>query len=247
MKYRICLILLVSVLCWPAALLADAAAAPGDATINVSGSAVASEAPDRVSVTFGVESLEPTSQAALAANARLMKSAVDALRDLGVEEDWISTSRFSIHAQYDNHHNRQTGENKQVLRGYRVSNILRIETPELELVAPIIDTAVEAGVNRVDNIQFFLSPAAMSDLQDALIEAAVNDARERAEKALAALGQQITGVKQVNLADFAGPMPMQLNFQRMEVAASAPTQVFASDQQVRTSVSVTFLIGPVKQ
>lgn len=237
---------LLSVLVWSAGQTQalHAGAETDAATINVSGSAVSIESPDRVSVTFGVESLEATSQQALAANSTLMEKVIDALREIGIDEDWISTSSFNIHAQYENQHNRQTGQNRQVLTGYRVSNILRIETPELDLVATVIDAAVDAGVNRIDNIQFFLSPGAMSDLQDALIEAAVRDARARAEKALSVLGQKITGVQQVNLADIAGPMPRQLNFQRMEVASSAPAQVFASDQQIRTSVNVTFLIGP---
>lgn len=242
MKYGFLLFTLFGLSGVPAILQADSG--HSQATINVSGSAVSSEAPDRVAVTFGVESLEATSKAALAANAGLVEKVIKVLRELDIDEDWISTSSFNIHAQYENHHNRQTGENRQVLTGYRVSNILRIESPELDLVGPIIDAAVAAGVNRVDGIQFFLSPSAMSELHDALIEAAVNDARSRAEKALAALGQKITGVQQVNLSDIAGPMPRQLNFQRMEVASSAPTQVFASDQQIRTSVNVTFLIGP---
>lgn len=225
-----------------------AIAGPGhggeEATINVSGSAVSAEAPDRVAVTFGVESVEPTSSAALAANSELMAGVIDALGDLGLEDSQISTSHFNIHAQYENRHNRETGENTAVLTGYRVSNILRVESADLEIVAPVIDAAVVAGVNRVDSVNFFLSPPVLSGLHDALIEAAVRDAKARAIKALAPLGQRITGVRQVNLSDFAGSVPRQLDFQRMEVASSAPTQVFASEQQIRTSVNVTFTIGP---
>jgi len=108
----------------------------------------------------------------------------------------------------------------------------------------VIDRAVEAGVNRVDGVQFMLSPAVLADLKDRLIGEAVRNARQRAELALAPLDHVIIGVKSMSLADFSAPAPMMADAGRLEMARSAPTQIFASDQDVRTNVQVTFLIAP---
>ena len=83
----------------------------------------------------------------------------------------------------------------------------------------------------------------MANLKDTLIEQAVLNARAKAQKALAPLEHKITGVRNISLADFSNPSPMYANAQRLEMARSAPTQIFASDQDVRTTVNVTFLIG----
>ena len=80
-------------------------------------------------------------------------------------------------------------------------------------------------------------------LQDEMIEAAVLDAREKATNALAPLGYVVTGVRQMNLSGFAAPAPIYAAATRMEMAGSVPTQVFANEQDVKTSVNVTFLIG----
>jgi uncharacterized protein YggE len=212
-------------------------------TLTVSGSAVASREPDRVTVRFGVETQQMTSAAALSANAKTIQSVVHALEKAGIAKDEISTSRFSIQAVYDNQQDRQTGRRSQVLTGYRVSNMLSVETDKLERVAAIIDSAVEAGVNRVDGVQFSLAPEVLADLKEQLIGLAVENARAKAKLALAPLNHVITGVQNVSLADFSAPAPMLASGMAMEMTRSAPTQIFSSDQEVRTSVQVTFLIG----
>lgn len=212
-------------------------------TISVNGSATASVEPDLVSVRFGVETQEKSSQAALASNADLMMAVTNALKSTGIDKDEIGTSSFNIHAVYESHQERQGGPRRQVLTGYRVSNILSVETPKMDKVAEIIDTAVSAGVNRVDGVNFLLSQPVLSRLKDELIEAAVLNARSKAKLALAPLNHEITGVKNISLSENYPTPVMMSDAPRMEMARSAPTQIFSSDQDVRTSVQVTFLIG----
>ncbi|MFT5139134.1 MAG: hypothetical protein ACI9H8_001392 [Lysobacterales bacterium] len=211
--------------------------------ISVTGSASVNIEPDLVTVRFGVETQEKTSALALASNAELMQKVTDSLSDTGLNEDEISTSRFDIQAVYDSAHDQQTGRRSQVLSGYRVSNILTVATSKLQLVATIIDTGVAAGVNRVDGVQFSISPHILAEIKDSLIAKSVLNARAKAEKALSALNQSIAGVQNIVLSEFSQQPPMMANMARMDVAMSAPTQIFSSDQEVRTNVSVNFLIG----
>ncbi len=217
-----------------------------DKVMSVTGSASASVEPDLVTVRFGVETKRESPAAALGANADLMQSVIDSLKSAGITEDEISTSRFNIHAVYDSHQDPDTGRRSQVLSGYQVSNILSIETAQMNLIATIIDTAVGAGVNRIEGVQFSISPAVMAVLKDDLIAQAVLNARAKAEKALAPLNHKITGVKSITLNDFQQPTPRMAGSARMEMAMSAPTQIFSSDQDVRTVVNIIFLIGVSK-
>ncbi len=212
--------------------------------ISVAGSASASMDPDMVSVRFGVETRQASSDAALNDNAELMQSVIASLKKEGVTEDEISTTRFNIHPVYENQQDRETGRRTQVLSGYQVSNILLVETKNTELVATIIDTAVGQGVNRIDSVQFSISPDVLAKLKDQLIESAVLNAKARASMALAPLNYEVTGVKNMSIAGFSpAPGPMMANGPMMEMARSAPTQVFAADQEVRTTVNITFFIG----
>ena len=213
-----------------------------DRVISVSGSAQASVEPDQVSVRFGVETQDQTSSMALAANAELMKSVIDAIQKAGIASKEISTSQFSIQAVYESQIDQSNKQHRQVLTGYRVSNVLQVETGKLDLVAGIIDSAVEAGVNRVDGVQFQLSAERMSDLKERLIAQAVTNARSRAELALTPLGYQISGVRDMSINDFVSPMPRYGEGARMEMAMAAPTQIFSSEQDVTSTVNVTFLI-----
>lgn len=213
-----------------------------DRVISVSGSARASVEPDQVSVRFGVETQEENSALALAANSDLMESVISAIQKAGIKSKEISTSQFSIQAVYENQVDQSSKQRRQVLTGYRVSNVLQVETAKLDLVADIIDSAVEAGVNRVDGVQFQLSLERMSELKERLIAQAVMNARSRAELALSPLGYQISGVRDMSINDFVSPMPSYAENARMEMAMSAPTQIFSSEQDVTSTVNVTFLI-----
>jgi uncharacterized protein YggE len=78
-----------------------------------------------------------------------------------------------------------------------------------------------------------------------LIGKAVLNAKSKAENALAPLNHKIIGVKAVTLSEFGMPPPMPMfraDFAMAE-AAFAPTPVFSSEQDVRTTASVIFLIG----
>lgn len=223
------------------ALAGEAHTVP-EPVISVSGSAATSVKPDLLRVRFGVETREVSSRAAVAANAELMDAVIGAVRRAGVDEDEISTTQFNVQAVYDTVPDPDTGRRSSVLSGYQVSNVLLVETPDLDKAAAILDGATEAGANRVDGVDFTLAPETMKAVQDDLIELAVLDAKGRAEKALEPLGQVIAGVQNVNLSGMAAPLQRTADTARMEMAQAAPTQVFASDQDVSVSVHVTFSI-----
>ncbi len=212
-------------------------------TASVTGSATTSIAPDMVTVQFGVDTQAKTAKDAISTNAQMMNAVVSAVQNIGITKDEISTAGFSIYPVYnDTVPDLVTGIHKSVLAGYQVSNTLYVKTTKLSLAGSVVDAAVGAGANRVDNISFSLSPDKQQSMQDSLLGQAVLNAQSRAEKAIDPLGQKIIGVKMVNLSEFnMAPVPMYYGAKSM--AADMSTPVFTANQQVTTTVDVTFLIG----
>jgi len=213
--------------------------------ISVTGTATASVDPDLLVVQFGVETQKLTAKEALESNSAILANIVESLKTVGIPYDELSTSRFNIMPIYDSYRDEKTGRYTQELLGYRVSNVIMVETVNLELAADIIDTAVSVGANRVDSVYFTLSPELNLQIKDDLIEKAVLNAKTKAENALAPLNHKIIGVKAISLSEFGMPPPIfDTAFGMAESAVfKSSTPVFSSDQKVSTTANVIFLIG----
>jgi len=213
--------------------------------ISVTGTATASVEPDLLVLQFGVETQENTARLSLESNSELMSKVVDSIIAIGITEDELSTSRLNIMPIYDSYRDEKTGRYTQELVGYRVSNILSVETGNLDLAADIIDSAVAVGVNRVDSVYFTLSPKKLIQVKDSLLEDAILNAKSKAQNALAPLDHKIIGVKAVSLSEFTMPPPVfDGRFAMAESAVmKSSTPVFSSDKDVTTTASVIFLIG----
>ena len=215
-------------------------------TISVTGVATTSVDPDLLTVNFGTETQEKTAQQALASNSEMMNKVISALKTAGISVDEISTSSINIYPVYESYQDEMKRYRSELV-GYKVSNIISVETKKLDSAAAIIDGAVSAGVNRVDSVYFSLSPEKQMALKDKLIENAVLNAKKKAENALTPLNHQIIGVKSISLSEFAMPYPTPMYdgyaMAESSMKMAAPTPVFSSDQDVTTSANVVFLIG----
>lgn len=215
--------------------------------ISVTGTATTSVEPDLLTVRFGMETQEPTAKQALETNSAMMNKVISALKSAGIAESEISTSSLNIYPVYEHIKDEFLGFQTRELVGYKVSNIISVETKKLDHAAVLIDSGVDAGVNRVDSVSYSLSPQKHLDLKDDLLENAIINAKTKAEKALAPLDHSIIGVKSVSLSELVMPYPEPI-YRSFDVTESAvmsgsPTPVFSSDQDITTSVQVVFLIG----
>ncbi|MDA0755873.1 MAG: SIMPL domain-containing protein [Crenarchaeota archaeon] len=218
---------------------------PSENTISVNGSATLSSEPDTLIIILGVESEAKTANESLSQNSNSLNSVISSIINSGISEDDIQTSNFSIYPLYDSIED-PNGNWQQILKGYRVSNILSIQTEQIDSAGNIIDVAVSSGANRVDNVSFQLSDDKLQKISDNLIADAINDATQKAQKALVPLKQQIVGVKSVIVHDNVMPYyysPMRASFDGMESSMkSAP--IMSGDEEIRTNVSVIFYIAP---
>ena len=218
---------------------------PSENTISVTGSATVSSESDKLTIVLGVESEAKTANESLSKNSNSLNSVISSLTNSGISGDDIQTSDFRIYPMYDF----SDSKDKQILIGYRVANILSIQTDKIDSAGNIIDVAVSSGANRVDNVSFQLSDEKFQNISDDLIADAITDATQKAEKALVPLKQKIVGVKSIIIHDNSVPYydsPMRASFDGFAESSMKSAPIMSGDEEIRTDVSVIFYIGPVE-
>jgi uncharacterized protein YggE len=236
--------------------LDDASAPPS--TVSTSGTATTEVRPDQLSVTVGVETNSTTAQEAVILNANLTTQLVAAVRGLGINEDQIETSSYSLSPIYEYIVPPQPCieiyppppgcETRQEIIGYRASNTVTVTldvTAELN-AGQVIDAAIGAGANRVDGIVFFISQDRQQQIRDTLIRDAIASARQRANIAAEALGMTISGVQSATLNPIDFPVysvDLREGAAAQAESVSAPTPILPGQQEVSTTVSVVFYLS----
>ena len=93
-----------------------------------------------------------TSQTAVTQNAQKLEATLAKLRQLlGANAD-IKTISYNVTPNYS--YPKEGGE--PTIAGYTATNIVRITLDDLTKVGTVIDTASEAGSNRIQNLRFML-------------------------------------------------------------------------------------------
>ena len=189
-------------------------------------------APDRARVQIGVETQAKTAAAAAAENNRKQTAILAAIRAVGVPASAITTLNYSVMPvqRYDDK------ERRVILEGYRVSNIVQVETDKLEQAGGIIDAGLSNGANRVAGLDFLVKDAAKA--RDAALALAVESARRQADVAARAAGGQIAELLELNVNDFERPEPRpMMSMAKVAGGDASPTPLSEGLSTISVSVS----------
>ena len=192
--------------------------------ITVQGSATESGAPTKAELALGVESRADTAKGALAANGVAMRKVLAAIRAGGGKD--IRTQSVWLSSVY--------GENGP--QGFSATNTVTAAI-EVGKAGALIDAAVAAGANQVSGPS--MSAADQKALYREALQAAVADARERAEALAEAGGVTLGRVTAIVEGGGSAPMPLAMTAK----AADASTPIEPGTQDVTAQVSVTFAIS----
>jgi hypothetical protein len=215
--------------------------------VSTSGTATVKVTPDKVSVTIGVETRGETAEEAAAANAELMDKVLQALKDLGIAEEDISTNWYSVYPVYEwmsppcieIYPQPPECAPKNEITGYSASNSVTVTLDASEDVGEVIDVAVEAGATNVNGAYFFVSTERQEEIREDLIADAIANARSRADKAAEAVGMEITGVKSISLNDVYFPF----FYKDFALESAGSTPILPGQQEISQSVQVTFVMS----
>lgn len=205
-------------------------AASGDPSyiITVSGSGVASATPDIVDIQLGVDSVNTDPNAAIGDNNARMTAIIAAVKALGVADADIQTLSYNMWVEqvYD-----QNGVPTDQIR-YHVSNQLNTRLRDINKAGQLLGDALHAGANTVNSISFGVEDSAA--LRSQAREAAVRDARARADDLAAGLGVRVGMVRLVSeTGGGAAPGPLL-----MEARADGGNSVPVASGTFNVSVDV---------
>jgi hypothetical protein len=187
------LALLVSA-CGPATINQEAP--PAMRTLSVSGNGQAHLAPDIAYIYIGVHTEKLTAAEAVAENTTQTQTLIEAIRDFGIDANDIRTSNFSIWPmdQFDPLSGRPTGE-----KVYAVDNTVYVTVRDLEKLGDLLDTAVQAGANTVNSVQFDVADRDAA-LKQARVDA-IKNAEEQAKELAEAAGLSLGEVQSISFVD----------------------------------------------
>ena len=210
-----------------AAWLAPLSARAADKLVTVSGEATIAVAPDTAVIRIGVTSAAKTAREASDANAKQMTGVLAAIKDAGIADRDVQTSRLSLQPQYDPN---KAGTAR--LLGFQVTNQVTVKIRDIDNLPAILDRAIGAGANEMSGIEFAVSE--QSKLLDQARDEAIADARRKAELYAKAAGVKVGHVVAIT-EEGSSPPPRPMQALRAGAAPVAP-----GEQMLRAAVTVSY-------
>jgi uncharacterized protein YggE len=206
-------------------------------TITVVGLGRVSLVPDIARINVGAEARASTVSEAKAEVDRQIAAIVAALREMGVAQEDIQTSHYSIHYERDPMlPTVREGPMQEAQGGYRVSSMLRVTVRDVEEAGDVLDAVVDAGANQVYGVTFTVSDDGrwQSEAREEAMADAVARAQELARLANVELGEVLSVSEGFGSAQV--PMPM-MAAERAMGGGIAPGEL-----ELGTQVQVIFAI-----
>jgi uncharacterized protein YggE len=211
--------------------------APLGPTVHVSATGQASAQPDQALVRLAVSVTDEDANAArtrVAEDVSRMKAALD---DIGIAEDQIRTTGYSIYQTHDRPYDYGSTDGDEKQPRYVVSHSFVVELTDLDSVGEVVDTAVENGATDVYGVEFTLSEETRRELRAEALRDAMGNAREQADVLAGESNLRITGVHAVSTTDVAYP---RYDVKMVASEAGAATTIDGGPLTIVTSVEVTY-------
>ncbi len=203
-------------------------------TISVTGIGQVETQPDIAVIVIGVQNQAKTASKALTQNSTQMQAVINAIKLAGVQPADIQTQTVSLQPQYNNQQN-NTATNQ--LTGYIANNTVNVKVRNLNDLGSLLDAAVQAGGNNIQNIQFQVSNPAQQ--LDQARQAAFNDAKQKATQLAQLAGATLGPVSTISETSSQPPQPLA---SRSFAAAAGAVPIQPGTQNVEVDLSVTWLL-----
>ena len=213
------------------AALALTPARAAEKLVTVTGEATVAVAPDAAVIRIGVSSQDKTARAASDANAKQMTGVLAAIKDIGIAERDIQTSRLSLQPQYDPN---KSGTAR--LTGFQASNQVTVKIRDIDKLPSVLDRAIVAGANEMSGIEFVVSE--QSKLLDRARGDAIADAYRKADLYAKAAGAKLGHVIAIT-EEGSTPAPRPMQALRAGAVPIAP-----GEQTLTATVTVSYELTP---
>jgi hypothetical protein len=202
--------------------------------ISVTGTGEVTRSPDLAMIHVGVTTEHLRASRCYSENNEIMQAVRSALLGLGVGEDDIKTSRFTLNPQYE-----YPGGGVRKFIGYKMQHMYTVKIRDLDILGNALDASSEAGANEISNIAFTIDDP--SEAQAEAREMAVKDAEAKAEAIARAASVKIARVYRISEGAVSMPQT-DVEFFRAKAMSAPSAPVEAGSQEVRITVSVHYEI-----
>ncbi|MEP7167364.1 MAG: SIMPL domain-containing protein, partial [Candidatus Woesebacteria bacterium] len=144
-------------------------------SFDVTGQGEITTAPDSAEINLGIQATDSTVQAVQDKGNRTINQITQDLLSMGVEKADIKTVNYSLYPNYDY----RSGSQK--INGYALNVSLQVKAKDFTKISQIVDTATKDGANQVGGVSFTLSDDKRKEIEDQAREAAVKEAKAKAE------------------------------------------------------------------
>ncbi len=166
-------------------------------------------------------------------NNLITSKVMDTLRSLGINDKDIQTSRFTVHPQYD------YSDKASNLIGYQVRNEITIVITDISKVGTVLDKAITAGANNINQISFEKSNLDAAE-NEALLQAI---ARGHEKAQLMAAAAQMTLGPLVSISE-GYHVPLSVNVASLDRGAGGgPVPISPGELKVSATVTMVYQLN----
>lgn len=205
--------------------------------LMVQGEGKVTAAPDRATVVLGVQTQDASASRAASENARLMNQTMSALLDAGIAQSDIQTSGYSLGTvQEDPSYSGASGDERKAPL-FEASNTVTVNLNNTSDVGQVLDAAVQAGSNTIQEVSFDLQDPRPQ--KDQALAMAIQDASHKAAVAAQAAGVKLGRV--LEISESYGYVSAASSARGMMYDAATPIQ--PGRMEVTASVTMTYEIS----
>lgn len=205
--------------------------------VNLSVTESVDGAPDKATISTGVETRAPTARDAMTQNATQMDKLITALIKAGVDRKDIQTGAINLNPQYDySNQQRDPGQGPRFI-GYIANNMVTVTLRKLDKAGETVDAMVAAGATNINGPTFGIEDS--SNLEAQARAKAVKSGQARAD-----FYAQAAGYKSARLLDISESgqieRPIIMTAARMMTSADAAPKTRIEPGQLSTSITLSF-------
>ncbi len=212
-------------------------------TIRVTGRGMLRLRPDTTCVTVTLERVEPAYADTLRRSAEDSGKVSEALAPIGFAQEDVKTLNFNVQTEYEGY--QEEGVYRQRIVGYRYRHELKLEfASDNERLGRVLQALAEAELTPEIRISYTVKDREAA--KNALLGAAVADAKAKAEALTEAAGVKLLGIRHIHYSmnenEFAVQPVLFTGMARKAAADSFSPNIVPEDIEASDAVTVVWEI-----
>lgn len=204
-------------------------------TISVSGSGTADTVPDIVDIQLGVDTIENEPATAVSKNTELMNEIMGVLKIIDISSEDVQTVFYSMWVEDVYDESGPTGE-----RRYHVTNQVNVRLDDLTQTGILLEEAISAGATTIAGITFGVADT--TELEQAALDNAILDARQKAERIASDMGVELGSV--ISVSEGGASYPLVPYYGEKGLGGGGGVPVSEGQFSVSMAVQIVFELIP---